>query len=682
MAWKKKGWQLFGVDTDGRDGWSWSFNAPEGYGYYEFISVATDRAGNKENKDNAFKENLEEAKCRVAKNVLKVAVVLAKPSDVENFEPIEEMVTTAKILPRYFDEVSYGALAIIPPELITDDGGWFRLSQGWRYYGTKEWWQFWLHDRTKEFGEEAIRVAGVPRGIYYIIIVVFAGPSEQWGEAIEGFRPIGDRMLEVYFGATEATRHLIAVSEFSNPIYNRWQEDMTWAHEIGHALGLPDLYPTGERWWWPWDFVGNIDDWGLMGTRNKVHLSSWSKERLGWLKYEDFTSTLRWVKSLPNLGYGSTVLRRWTDGWFDDEYFVFEVRSPDARYSAWDRLMPICWDHAGGLVLYKHHDPWIGDSSLNVVSNPNTGRRYFLPGEEYWLAPPFTHWLLPDHPGVLLSVLESKATEDAYEMRTHVREAWCWENRITARLAPFPQWRFSLGLAAPQLENYPWPDLDLHAYTVDGKHVGMNYLTSEYEIQIPGAIASGEFYNSSEWISVPDSVEVFFIVSSRDVASFLENRPMGLGLENENGFYALTLWYFDENMVGSGSDAENQVIRPGAEAFHVFQVLRVDNVYSVEVRPGMDLMSLEAWHAAIDNIPNNLFVNNPKQRKNTLKNKFGAVFNMLCENDYEEAIGKLMDDILKKLNADGKADWVRQPVLVQETKALVAKLRHDLRLMS
>jgi len=80
----------------------------------------------------------------------------------------------------------------------------------------------------------------------------------------------------------------------------------------------------------------------------------------------------------------------------------------------------------------------------------------------------------------------------------------------------------------------------------------------------------------------------------------------------------------------------------------------------------MDILSLEAWRAAVDDIPDNLFINNPRQRKNALKDKLGAVFKMLEENNYNGAINKLTNDILKKLDADGKADWVKQPVLVDD----------------
>lgn len=32
-------WTLYGTDIDGSDGWSWSFNAPNGVGYYQFYSI-------------------------------------------------------------------------------------------------------------------------------------------------------------------------------------------------------------------------------------------------------------------------------------------------------------------------------------------------------------------------------------------------------------------------------------------------------------------------------------------------------------------------------------------------------------------------------------------------------------------------------------------------------------------
>ncbi len=46
-------WTLFGTDTTSGDGWSWSFTFPDGEGYYEFYSIATDNASNAESKSTA-----------------------------------------------------------------------------------------------------------------------------------------------------------------------------------------------------------------------------------------------------------------------------------------------------------------------------------------------------------------------------------------------------------------------------------------------------------------------------------------------------------------------------------------------------------------------------------------------------------------------------------------------------
>ncbi len=44
----------------------------------------------------------------------------------------------------------------------------------------------------------------------------------------------------------------------------------------------------------------------------------------------------------------------------------------------------------------------------------------------------------------------------------------------------------------------PLPDFDLHAYTPDGKHIGVNYTTKVYENEITGANASGDLLNGVE----------------------------------------------------------------------------------------------------------------------------------------------------------------------------------------
>ena len=57
----------------------------------------------------------------------------------------------------------------------------------------------------------------------------------------------------------------------------------TFCHELGHVLGLPDLYDTSEQ------SAAGIGEWGLMGSGNwnsqksPAYMSAWSRYRLGFI---------------------------------------------------------------------------------------------------------------------------------------------------------------------------------------------------------------------------------------------------------------------------------------------------------------------------------------------------------------------------------------------------------------
>jgi M6 family metalloprotease-like protein len=69
-------------------------------------------------------------------------------------------------------------------------------------------------------------------------------------------------------------------------------------HELGHAIGLPDLYD--------WDGGSSgIGFWGLMGAGNwnmpasPAHLCAWSRERLGWLDFTEIDWRARSIDLRP-----------------------------------------------------------------------------------------------------------------------------------------------------------------------------------------------------------------------------------------------------------------------------------------------------------------------------------------------------------------------------------------------
>lgn len=60
-----------------------------------------------------------------------------------------------------------------------------------------------------------------------------------------------------------------------------FSDAITFAHEYGHSLGLPDNYSTGSR--------NTMDDWDLMAS-GPGHMSIWDKQELGWIVPVEFTS--------------------------------------------------------------------------------------------------------------------------------------------------------------------------------------------------------------------------------------------------------------------------------------------------------------------------------------------------------------------------------------------------------
>lgn len=67
-----------------------------------------------------------------------------------------------------------------------------------------------------------------------------------------------------------------------------------FAHEFGHAFGLPDLYDTdgGSEGVGGWDLMGS-GSWGGDGyshPEKPSHMGAWSKEYLGWLKSKEIAS--------------------------------------------------------------------------------------------------------------------------------------------------------------------------------------------------------------------------------------------------------------------------------------------------------------------------------------------------------------------------------------------------------
>ncbi|MFH1571786.1 MAG: M6 family metalloprotease domain-containing protein [Gemmatimonadota bacterium] len=133
----------------------------------------------------------------------------------------------------------------------------------------------------------------------------------------------------------------------------------TMAHELGHALGLPDLYDTGYTASGagldPEDDSAGIGYWGLMGHGARGWndqggpnpLCAWSREQLGWIGADnaDLVTLQRREVDLPfeDVNAGGKVYRVDTPG--ADEYYLLEYRGSGASY--YERDLP-----ATGLLIW------------------------------------------------------------------------------------------------------------------------------------------------------------------------------------------------------------------------------------------------------------------------------------------------------------------------------------------
>jgi len=171
-------------------------------------------------------------------------------------------------------------------------------------------------------------------------------------------------------------------------------------HEMGHLLGLPDLYPTSTFGQTTHAFSGvgvfDLMGYGLWGntaltnTGNPMHLSAWSKTELGWLSPTVLSATQ------PTSGAGQPVLPpvattpnaykvyangpggvEGLPGIFHDgaEYFLLEHRNGNAPGALFDRGLTGTGGPWEGVLLWRvdneRMEAW-RRSALDPLGRSNT----------------------------------------------------------------------------------------------------------------------------------------------------------------------------------------------------------------------------------------------------------------------------------------------------------------------
>jgi hypothetical protein len=188
------------------------------------------------------------------------------------------------------------------------------------------------------------------------------------------------------------------------------------------------------------------------------------------------------------------------------------------------------------------------------------------------------------------------------------------------------------------LNNIPsdTPDLDLHIYTDEGQHIGINYATNEPEIEIEGAFYSGDLVGETEWIYLPPNVtDYYVIVDARNAEFPIEDYNLTIITSTPQNIS--TQVSFAATIPAGGMEAWAPQIAPATGEL-VVQPLNVTIT-----------QNFEQLRAMIRQLNATAFDKNPAQRKITLTNKIQKVIGLVEAQDYWEAYEELLYDIKPKL---------------------------------
>lgn len=257
------------------------------------------------------------------------------------------IVTGPGSMKNYYDEVSYGNFSVSGGPAGVQ--GWFTAGNGHDYYGKK-----WGYERAAELVAEAVRAADATidfskydndgDGYVDAVIIVHQGMgAESTGDLSDiwahRWTLSAARKGPVWVDGVWVNDYTMQAEECW-----RWKDVKAmssigvFAHEFGHALGLPDLYDTDSSS----EGVGN---WCLMGGGSwnwtngagdtPAHMSAWCKWFLGWVsptlvrgihegrQFHAAADSGDVVQLLPNPN-GPSDWDRWGGG--EGEYFLVENR--------------------------------------------------------------------------------------------------------------------------------------------------------------------------------------------------------------------------------------------------------------------------------------------------------------------------------------------------------------------
>jgi len=278
----------------------------------------------------------------------------------------------------------------------------------------------------------------------------------------------------------------------------------TVAHELGHwvsdlltdgskygTAALPDLYKEKCPL-----FKGNYY-MDIMRVRDGVGwFGAFNREWLGWNQFRDLELSVNptqfELKALWKLQMGQEIPRLKIS---DDEWLIFDLRTRHDTAGTSSNEKAVLYIHSVKKFYCAR------SSSDDVMISPADQTPIFSDST----FPIATYNYLYS---IKVSIVNVQEGVDGIESATIAIEQFHQEN-LKGAVLETASMLIGEGAAGGQSITF-----DLHAYTSDGRHIGMNYEKNEYENQVEGALSSGS-KEGMQWILVPSNLEMVFVVIAR-----------------------------------------------------------------------------------------------------------------------------------------------------------------------
>lgn len=382
-------------------------------------------------------------------SILKKAGILAKPGVSGNFKILTLLVDFSDNIAQvnavnfdtlvyvdvsgsvnnFYRENSYNNLSIVSP-IYPSTLGWYRAPQTYSYYVNNQYGIYGTYpNNCQKLVEDLIFLADPfvdfsqfdndSDGYVDGLIIAHAGP----GAELTG---LNTDIWSHKWGITPQSMDGVLISTYCmNPEYWQTPGDITlgvYCHELGHVLGLPDLYDYDQS---PDSPSRGVGYWSLMAGGSwsgpsglggsPSHLDAWSKLFLSFLG-PIVPSVDQYGVSFPQVETNQIIYKLWTNGAPGSEYFLVENRQqvgydaflPSSGMMIWhiDDNIPnndrewypgytdsshykVALEQADGLWEMEHNsssgdagDPYPGSTvnrTFSGVSTPNSDAYSFAP---------------------------------------------------------------------------------------------------------------------------------------------------------------------------------------------------------------------------------------------------------------------------------------------------------------